>query len=139
MNNNNNRSVKSLQGLDKPAVEMYSLYFDNPKMRPMAYNLAINTSMWVAVQTTETAYRKALEKMKHPNRSNAHNTAQPSSSSGMMMSGTPQMTDDLHNPNLNTQIDANNDSDKRGLRFGYKALLALIGAITFVTHKKMKK
>lgn len=49
------------------AVEMTSLYFDNPKMRPMALNLAMNASMWTGIVVTDTGFREYLSKL-HPSR-----------------------------------------------------------------------
>ncbi|CAD7694897.1 unnamed protein product [Ostreobium quekettii] len=55
------RATKSRQGLSTPAVELTSVYYDDPKMRPMAYNLAMKTAFWAAMQATEHAFRKFLE------------------------------------------------------------------------------
>ena len=55
-----NRPRTSAKGEKMQAVEMTSLYFDNAKMRPMAYNIAMNASMWTGILTTETGLRKFL-------------------------------------------------------------------------------
>lgn len=39
-------------------VEMESVYFDDMKIRAMAFNLAMSTSMWTAIVATESAFRK---------------------------------------------------------------------------------
>lgn len=39
-------------------VEMESVYFDDMKIRAMALNLAMSTSMWTAIVATESAFRK---------------------------------------------------------------------------------
>eukprot|EP00210_Caulerpa_lentillifera_P006606 g6311.t1 len=52
------KEVKSVQGVEGKAVEMSSLYFDNMKISPVAFNLAMSASMWTAIVATDTAYRK---------------------------------------------------------------------------------
>lgn len=44
--------------MSAPAVELSSFYYDDPKMRPIAYNLAMKSALWVAMQATEKAYRQ---------------------------------------------------------------------------------
>lgn len=51
------RPLQIVNGEKMHAVEMTSLYYDNAKMRPMAYNLAMNTSMWTGIVTTDNAFR----------------------------------------------------------------------------------
>lgn len=55
------RATKSRRGLPTPAVELASLYYDDPKMNPIAYNLAMKNAFWVAMQATEKAFRQWSE------------------------------------------------------------------------------
>jgi len=60
------RPLGSVDGEKMQAVEMTSLYFDDAKMRPMAYNLAMNASMWTGITLTESAFRKYMDKIYPP-------------------------------------------------------------------------
>lgn len=51
------RAAKSRQGNNTPAVELSSFYYDDPKMKPIAYNLAMKSAFWAAMQATEKAFR----------------------------------------------------------------------------------
>lgn len=56
------RPTHSRQGRSTPAVEVASLYFDSPKMRSMAFNLAMKSGMWTAIQCLEENFRKLRAK-----------------------------------------------------------------------------
>lgn len=57
------RAAKSQQGNKTPAVELSSIYYDDPKMKPIAYNLAMKSAFWAAMQATEQAFRRWHEEM----------------------------------------------------------------------------
>lgn len=52
------RAARSQQGNKAPAVELSSIYYDDPKMKPIAYNIAMKSAFWAAMQATEQAFRR---------------------------------------------------------------------------------
>ncbi|GMH43566.1 hypothetical protein BSKO_11488 [Bryopsis sp. KO-2023] len=69
------RPVRSRQGRSTPAVEIASLYYDSPKMRSMAYNIAMKSGMWTAVQGLEEAFRKYKMRTDEPQQPKAREAA----------------------------------------------------------------
>ncbi|CAD7698295.1 unnamed protein product [Ostreobium quekettii] len=111
------RGARSRQGLSTPAVELSSVYFDDPKMRPLAFNLAMKSALWVAMQATERAFRQWLE-------NNDVATEQELRTPGHPVRGLPES--------------ARNAGRRRKGRWRKVVRGVIFGGVAFVLHKVVK-